>query len=368
MNILVFNWRDIKNTWAGGSEIYIHEIIRTWVKLGHDVTLFCGEDIEKKLPREENIDGVRIIRKGGRFSLYIWAFIYYFKFLRKNKDFIIDVENGIPFFTPLYCRKKKLCLVYHVHGKQFFYEFKFPLNIVGYILERLLFPLIYKKTPIISISKSTKEELIKIGLSKSKIRIVNPGINEIKENNLGKYSKPTMLYLGRIKRYKRISTLVDIFPDVLERVPNARLIIAGWGTDAPSVSDIVMKGGFRRNIRILGPVSAEEKRNLLSKSWVFVNPSIHEGWGISVIEANLYGTPAISFNVPGLSDAIKNNITGFLCKDKEDLTSKIIEVLQNKDLRKRLGASSKEWASKFNWEKASKDSIKIIEEVKIGVI
>jgi hypothetical protein len=89
MKILIFNWRDIKNSWAGGSEIYVHEIGKRLVKKGHSVTLFCGQDPQVKLPEEEIIDGIKIVRKGGRFSIYLWAPIYYFKQLRKEADFFL---------------------------------------------------------------------------------------------------------------------------------------------------------------------------------------------------------------------------------------------------------------------------------------
>lgn len=364
MNILVFNWRDIKNSWAGGSELFIHELMKRWLKQGNSVTLFCAQDIELSLPEFEIVDGVTIYRKGGRYSVYLWAIVYYIKKLRKDVDLIVDVENGIPFFTTLYSRKKRVCLVYHVHGEQFFYELPFPIAQIGFVLEKYLFPLLYKKVKIISISKSTKKKLTELGFSKNNIFIVNPGVekNNSKSDSEGKYKKPTILYLGRIKSYKRVPILINSFPKIIEKFSNARLIIAGWGTDAPAVSDIIMKGRYRKNIEILGPVSEAEKRNLLEKSWIFVNPSIHEGWGISVIEANLYGTPAIAFDVPGLSDAIINNETGFLCKNQEDLINKINLVIENDKLRERLSLSARKWAGKFDWSLSAKQSLDILQK------
>lgn len=363
MNILILNWRDIRHEWAGGSEVYIFELAKRWVKMGHKVSLFCGQDVRRDLPPEEKIDGIHIYRRGGRYTLYFWAFWYYLTKFRKECDALVDIQNGIPFFSVLYCRKPKVAFSYHVHRMQWFFEFPFPLNFVGYFFERFLFPFFYRNTQIIAISKTTRTELIKIGFKKKNIHIVYSGVEKKKnhaKNN--KFSQPTILYLGRIKKYKRVDVLVRIMPLILKQIPNARLVIAGWGTEAARITDVSMKSVIRRKIKILGPVSESEKKHFLEKSWVFVNPSIGEGWGIAIIEANLYGTPAVAFNVNGLSESIRHEETGFLAKDEDDFIDKICLVLKNTKLRETMSKSSVGWAEKFNWDDAAKKSLKILSQ------
>src|SRR3972149_7876983 len=195
MNLLIFNWRDIKHSWAGGSELYIHELAKRLIKKGFNITLFCGQDVNGKLPNKEKRDGILIIRRGSRFTVYIWALIYYFKELRKKTDIILDVENGIAFFTPIYSRKKIISLVYHVHGQQFFYELNFPLNRIGYFIEKYIFPIVYRNKKVIAISKSTKRELVKIGFENKRIKIIEQGISIDKKNlkKTSKYKKPTII-------------------------------------------------------------------------------------------------------------------------------------------------------------------------------
>lgn len=367
MKILIFNWRDIKHIWAGGGEIYIFEQAKRWVKMGHEVVLFCGEDREKKLPAYEVIQGIKIYRKGGRYSLYFWAIWYYLSKFRGKVDIVIDVENGIPFFTPLFCRIPKACYVYHVHGKQFFYELSKPLSYIGYCIERYIFPFLYRNVPTIAISDTTKKQLINIGMPKENISVVYCGMNgaSSKINRLHKkFSHPTILYLGRIKKYKRVDLLVSIFEKILTEVPRARLIIAGWGTDASNLTDIVMKSPLRRKISLVGPVSIQEKNALLGKSWLFVNPSIGEGWSIAVIEANLHGTPAVSFDVPGLAESIQQGKTGLLAKNAEDLVTKICNVLTDKSLRERLSNNASRWAREFSWDRSAKESLRVLENTR----
>lgn len=367
MNILIFNWRDIKHIWAGGGEIYIFEQASRWVKAGHEVSLFCGEDREKKLPPYEVIQGIKIYRRGGRYSLYFWAAWYYLSRFRGKFDVVIDVENGVPFFTPLFCRIPKVCYVYHIHGGQFFYEIPKPLSYIGYIIERYIFPLLYKQILIVAISQTTKQQLITIGLPPGNITIVYSGINGSRHKAIRAAKKllsPTILYLGRIKKYKRVDLLVDLFSEIVNKIPKARLIVAGWGTEASHLTDIIMKSPLRRKISLVGPVSNKEKRLLLGKSWVFVNPSIGEGWSIAIIEANLHGTPGVSFDVAGLAESIQPGKTGLLAKNADDLVTKICKVLTNRNLRDRLGSNASKWAHSFSWDRSAKDSLRILKKAR----
>jgi len=362
MRILIFNWRDIRHDWAGGGEVYVHELAKRWVKLGHTVTLFCGQNAGIPLPERETVDKIHIIRHGSRFSVYLWAIVFYFKELRQKNDVVVDVQNGIPFFTPLFSAKPKLAVVYHIHGRQFFIELPFPISGLGYLIEKYVFPLIYHFVLIQAISKSTKKDLIHLGLPEKNIHIVYCGMNGSSSHptSAKKFIAPTILYLGRIKKYKRVDSLVSIFKSVLLIHPKAKLIIAGWGTEASSVVNLAMMSEIRRHIHIMGPVSESEKRELLAKSWVFVNPSINEGWGISVIEANLYGTPAVAYRVQGLCESIQHKKTGFLVKTEHAFSEAIISLLSNKTLRHAMGSHAKKWAAKFSWDSASKKSLVLL--------
>lgn len=367
MRILIFNWRDLKHSWAGGGEIYIFEQASRWVKMGHDITVFCGQDIEKNLPSFEIINGIKIYRKGGRYSLYFWAVLHYLIRLRGKADVVIDVANGIPFFTPLFCWVPKVCYVYHIHGKQFFYEIPVPFNHIGYAVEKFIFPLLYRCIPIVAISETTKKQLIKIGFLEDKITVVYSGMNGSDSKSkkaIKKFSNPTILYLGRIKKYKRVDLLVKMLPKIIKKVPDARLIIAGWGTEASHLADLIMKNPLRRRIKLMGPVRNDEKRILLSRSWLFVNPSIGEGWSMAVIEANLYGTPAVSFDVPGLTESIQLGKTGLLAKDEEDLVKKICEILKDNSLRERLSVNATLWANSFSWDRSARESLSILQKVR----
>ncbi|MBI2593133.1 hypothetical protein HYW44_00625, partial [Candidatus Daviesbacteria bacterium] len=141
-----------------------------------EVTIFCGND--SKSPRYEVIDGVQIVRRGGFYMVYFWAFLYYVFRFRGLYDLIIDSENGIPFFTPLYVGKPKLLLIHHIHQEVFRNHLSFPLAIIASLLEGKLMPFIYKNQKVITVSNSSKEEILKLGQNIfSSIEIINPGIH-----------------------------------------------------------------------------------------------------------------------------------------------------------------------------------------------
>jgi glycosyltransferase involved in cell wall biosynthesis len=365
MKILILNWRDIKNNWGGGAEQYIHELAKRWVKLGHEVTLFCGQNYLQNLPAQEMVDGVRIIRKGGRYTLYIWSAWYYLTRLRNDCDIVVDAINGVPFFSPLYSRKPIVALHFHVHDMQFFIELPFPMSLIGYILEKFMFRIFYLNVPVVAISETTKRDLANLGISENKVDVVYPatsknGNKDIDPQKIKRFSYPTLLYLGKVKRYKRVDMLVKLMPEILKQVPKARLLIAGWGTFGPYLTDISMKSLVKNNIKIIGPVSDSEKWELMSKSWVCVNPSLHEGWGIPVIEGNLFGTPTVSFNVPGLSESIKHGETGFLANTEEEFVEYVVKLLENASLRKRMSIASSKWAKNFDWDKSATKFLEVL--------
>lgn len=354
--ILIFNWRDTKHRFAGGAEIYVHEIAKTWVSEGHHVTIFCGNDGRQS--RFETIDGVSIVRRGGFYLVYVWAFLYYVLRFRGRYDMVVDCENGIPFFTPLYVRKPLFCLMHHVHQNVFFHSLPKPLALLASTLEGDLMPLIYRRVPFITVSQSSKEEMQELGIGRAGITVVHPGINVTQFTKVAveKTAYPTVLYLGRLKAYKSVNVLIQAFHKVLALRPDARLIIAGDGDDKKHLKRLAEDLGFdSKQVQFLGAVSHEEKVRLLQSSWMLVNPSFMEGWGIVVIEANTCGTPVIASDVPGLRDSVLDGEAGYLVSygDVSGFTDAMLTVMKDRDLRERLGSNAKEWAGNFTWEKSS---------------
>lgn len=357
--ILIFNWRDTRHVWAGGAETYIHELSKRWVKMGHQVTIFCGND--SKCPRNEVIDGVRIKRRGGFYTVYVWAFLYYLLKFRGKYDIIIDSQNGMPFFTPLYVKEKTYSLLFHVHQEVFRKSFHFPLSQIARFTEKNLMPFWFRHVPFITISKSSENEIKKI-YPQAEISIVNPGVNLAQLMPGEKAQTPLVLYLGRLKHYKSIDVLIRAFKQVMEKIPAARLTIAGEGEENPRLQHLVQKLELSGTIAFVGKVNEKEKIKLMQRAWVFVNPSMMEGWGITTIEANACGTAVVASDVPGLRDSVQDKKSGFLVPhgNTKELSAKIILILESEKLREEMSLAAISWAKQFDWQESAKSTLKII--------
>lgn len=351
LNILIFNWRDTKHTWAGGAETYVHELAKRWVADGNHVTVFCGNDGRHQ--HNEVIEGVQVVRRGGFYTVYVWAFLYYMLRFRNRFDVVIDSENGIPFFTPLYVQEPVFLLIHHVHQEVFRTNLVFPFMQIASYIEAELMPKVYKNSSVLTVSESSKREIIKLKfVTHSDISIVNPGINTAEYEKSVKTKHPSVLYFGRLKSYKNIDVAIKAFKKVIVTCPTARMTIAGSGEHENALKELVHKLNMNDYITFTGKVTNEMKKKLLGENWVVVQPSMVEGWGITVIESNASGTPVIASDVNGLRDSIVHNKTGLLVKVKDVSAFADTMLLLITDKRKRalLSKNAYDWSRTFSWD------------------
>ena len=366
MKILALNWQDLTNPLAGGAEVHLEELLKRIVRKGHDVTLFCS-GYDKCLP-EEAIDGIKMIRRGNRYSFNWIAPRALRRLIRENKfDVMIEDINKIPFYTPLYLKIPTLVVVPHLFSTTVFREINALLGLYIYLFEKPLVP-IYRGRKFNVISESTADDITRRGIPRSDISVVHCGIdNDVYNFNtsLQKFDKPTVLYLGRIKKYKAVQHLIAAFELVLNEIPDAELKIVGAGDYVPKLMALAGKLKIRHRVEFTGFVSQSEKVNYLRRSHVAVLPSSKEGWGLTNIEANACGTAVIAANSPGLRDSVLNDKTGFLYEygNVKQLAEKLLIILHDDEKRSRLEKGGLEWVKKFNWDDAADEFLKVLEGV-----
>lgn len=362
LRILIFNWRDTKHVWAGGAETYIHELAKRWVAAGHSVTQFSGNDARHA--RYESVDGVTVYRRGGFYMVYVWAVIYYLFRFRGEFDVIIDSENGIPFFTPLFAREPVLLLIHHIHQDVFRRNLVFPFSRIAMLLESRLMPVVYRNCRIITVSQSSRDEILRLGITtEDRVGIVNPGINPADYRPSRKTSYPSVLYLGRLCPWKNVDILIRAFAGLRRKKPTARLTIAGDGVSRTYLEKLARTLCPDGSVVFTGKVTDEEKVMYLGSHWVAVQPSLVEGWGITVIEANACGTPVIASDTNGLRDSVLHGQTGFLVEARSvsNLQLNIRFLIDNSPFRKQLTRNALAWARQFTWENSALSFMDIIE-------
>lgn len=361
MRILIFNWRDTKHIYAGGAEVYIHELAKRWVQNGNKVTLFCGND--NKNTFYERVDGIEIYRRGGTYTVYFFAVIYYLFKFRGKYDVIVDCENGIPFFMPLFAREQVILLVHHVHQEIFRKFLKFPMSTIAKVLEGKIMPFIYQNKHVVTVSSSSRKDIFDLGFTKAhNITIVPNGVNEELYVDYPKTDAPSYIYLGRLKEYKNIDVAIHAFSKVLKVHKDATLAIVGSGETYNDLRQLVTDLNIGHAVTFHGRVSDKEKARLLAQSWTAIQPSQMEGWGITVIEANAAGTPVIASDVSGLHDSVIDNQTGLLVpvRDVSQFAIAMRKIADNHMLRITLSEQAKAWARNFNWDRSSEDFYRLI--------
>jgi len=261
---------------------------------------------------------------------------------------------------------KNILFVHQLCREIWFYQIFFPLNLIGYLLEPFYLWLLRDKK-VITVSESTKKDLLKYGYKKENVKIISEGI-QMKpiENleNIEKYSQPTILSLGAIRKMKRTVQQIKAFEIAKKQIPNLRLKISGLVSDqyGKKVLRYIQNSKYKKDIEYMGRISNEKKIELMRKSHLICVTSVKEGWGLIVTEANSQGTPAVVYNADGLRDSVKNNETGLICQKNtpENLAENVINLLSNQDRYAKLRLNAWRWSREINFERSYDKFVKFI--------
>lgn len=356
MHVLVLTDRDWTHPEAGGTGTTLRSIVGRWVDAGHRVTVIAGA-FDGSVGVERPRPGLEVHRMGSRLTVFPRAALATWRGLGRDADVVFEVINGIAFFTPLwrFLRAPRVVLLQHVHQHHYVMELGWPGRIAALLLERLPLRLLYRRTSICTISGAARDELIALGVAPEVINVVYLGV-EMTADGAPEAPRPTLLYLGRLKRYKRTEVLLD----VLDTVPDAVLEIAGDGDRRAAFESEVHRRGLSDRVVMHGYVPEQRKAALYGRAWLAITASGAEGWGLTVMEAALCGTPTAALRVGGLSEAIVDGQTGVLADDVPALAARVAEILGSSELRARLGTAAAERARAFTWERAAGQILQLL--------
>ena len=363
MRVLVVNWQDRENPQAGGAEIHLHEIFGRLAARGHAVTLLCSS--WKGAPARATLDGMSVHRIGTRRTFQFVARRYYERALAgENADVLVEDINKVPLWTPRWGARRTVALVPHLFGATAFQEVAAPLAAAVWLQERPI-GLIYGGVPFEAISESTADDLAARGIPRSRIAVIHPGIDTEVYTPVPseRSSVPLVVYLGRLKRYKRVDLIIRAFAEM--RHPTARLAIAGSGDHRAALERLAQSLDLGDRVKFLGFISEAEKLSLLRSAWVLAFTSPKEGWGITNLEAAACATPVVASSSPGLRESVVDGETGFLVPhgDLAALTGALRRVVSDPALVASLGAAGRSFASRFTWAKAAEQTEAHLESI-----
>jgi len=354
LRVLLLNWRDSGHPEGGGAESFLERMASGLHRLGHDVTVRCAW--YPGAATDEVIDGVRYTRRGGRFSVYPRTAGCLARH-RRRYDVVVDVQNGFPFWTPLFTRARVVNVTHHLHREQWQVIFGPLLGRVGWWLESRVAPLVYGRCRYVTVSGATRDDLIGLGIPAERVRVVYSGVDApilpVDADTWPRSAAPSLVVLGRLVPHKRVELALTTLAELADTYPEASLTIIGHGYWEPTLRALADRLGVADRVTFAGFVDDVTKHQLLAQAWLHVLPSVKEGWGLVVIESAAHGTPTVAFrSAGGTQESVLDGETGLLVDDEAGFVAATRRLIEDEALRVRLGHQARVHAAKFSWPAA----------------
>lgn len=355
LRVLFLSWRDHGHPEAGGAEAFLDRVSASLRARGHEVTIFTAG--YPGAATNQVVAGRRFLRRGGRFSVYVRGALH---LLRRGRDYdvVVDIQNGIPFWSSAVTRTPVVNLVHHVHREQWPEVFGPVRARFGWWLESWLAPRVYRSSRYLVVSKATRDELAALGVGSDRISVVYSGKEDIPDlSHQARTAHPSLVVLGRLVPHKRVEVALRTVATLREQFPGLALDVVGHGYWQDELRDEAVRLGIADSVRFLGFVENDEKHQLLAGAWLNLLPSLKEGWGLAIVEAGAHGTPSLAFrSAGGTTESVIDGLTGRLVESDEEFVSAVAELLCDAQARSTMGEAARMHAMSFNWE-ATTDAV-----------
>lgn len=293
--------------------------------------------------------------------MFAWTTLKLMAGLASEADVVLEIINGVPWFSRFFTGKPTVAMIHHVCSRQFDQEVPEPFRTVGKFLESTALPKLYRDTPMITVSESSARELAQLGLRREKIEVIHNGLDPADYvTDVERAPVPTLLYVGRLRKYKRVDLLLRLFARIVESHSQVRLEIAGEGNYRTQLEEISRRLGIDRQVTFLGFVPEDEKIAALARAWISVTASDVEGWGLSVMEGAACSTPSVAFRLSGLTESVLHGETGFLANDDDEFVAYCLELIEDDNLREQMGTRAREWATEFDWSRTADETLRVL--------
>jgi glycosyltransferase involved in cell wall biosynthesis len=357
--VAVLAWRDLEDPEAGGSELHAHEVATRWAAAGIDVVLRTSSVAGRAVLVER--DGYRVVRRSGRYGVFASGPMDIAGGHLGPLDGLVEIWNGMPFLSPIWSRLPRVVFMHHVHGEMWSMALPSPLAQAGRALESVLAPPFYHRSPIVTLSESSRREIVALpGLRARRVSVVPPGIHPRYCPGGHRAERPLVVAIGRLVPVKNFPRLVSILSRMREKVPGLECIIVGEGRERSGLQAMIRELDADGYVSLPGRLSSDELVELYRRAWVVASTSTKEGWGLTVSEAAACGTPAVASRIPGHLDAIDDGVTGMLCDSDEDFARGLETVLSDPLTRRRLGRAACERVAPLTWEATARGILGVL--------
>jgi glycosyltransferase involved in cell wall biosynthesis len=356
--IHVLAWRDLADVEAGGSELHAAMVARRWAEAGIEVTVRTS--YAQGSPPESTRNGYRVIRRAGRYLVFPRAVASELTGRHGPRDGLVEIWNGVPWLTPLWALGPKVTWLHHVHGPMWGMVLPPRLARFGDVVERRVAPPLYRRQAVVTLSESSKQELVEVGFRRDRVTVVPPGVDPRFTPGGGSRSAvPLVVAVGRLMPVKRFDALILAMAEVRQRVPGASLVVVGEGAERERLEDLVADLDAGDWVRLAGRVSDDELVELYRSAWLVASASVAEGWGMTLTEAAACGTPSVVTDIAGHRDAVVPGRTGLLVAPGE-LADALASTLADAELRDRLGNAALARAAGLSWEATAAGTLAVL--------
>ncbi len=353
-------WRDLDDPDAGGSEVHADEFMRRWAAAGLEVLHRTSS--ASGLPATAHRNGYEVVRRGSRYSVFPRTIAAEVTHRMGPYDALVEIWNGVPWFSPVWCRRPHITFLHHVHGPMWGQILPGPLAALGRGLESRLAPPFYRRTPTVTPSDATRDELIELGFRPELVTAVPNGTDPRFHPGGEKSVQPSIIAVARLAPVKRLSLLIESAVAARREVPGLTLTIVGTGPEREQLVQQVADAKASGWITFAGHVAPDDLVALYQQAWIVASASLAEGWGLSLTEAAGCGTPAVATDIRGHRSSVVDGVTGILAPPSE-LGSAIVRVLTDDGLRNRLALAARARTETMTWDQSALGVIRVLHGV-----
>ena len=354
-----FSWRDLDDDEAGGSEVHHDHVFSRWAAAGLDISHRSSTLVGA---RTFSRNGYRVTQRGSRYSVFPRAIVS--EVLRRSgpRDAVIEIWNGVPWFSPVWHRGPQVTWLHHVHGPMWDQSVPRAVAPLGRALESRLAPRFYRRHPVVTLAPASRDELVHLGFPAQHVSVVAPGIDPVfgPDATVPEAQRPLVVATGRLSPVKRFHLVLEAVLAARRAVPDVELVIVGEGPERALLEAWIERHDASQWARLAGRVPLDDLVDTYRRAWLVVSASLAEGWGMTLTEGGACGTPAVATDVVGHRGAVVDGVTGVLVPGPQDLAAGIVALLGDHDRRRRLGDNAVARSAELTWDRTAAEALDVL--------